>query len=356
MKPTSYYRAALLTLTALAVTGCGTGEATPTAAEPTAAAVPVATMTPTRRDISAIYAATATIDSEGDAPVLARIAGEVVELLVEEGDKVSKGQVLARLDGDRLRLEMLAARADLDQAQNELARYRDLQKRGLVSEAMFDGLKFDVDALRASFELRKLNYEYANVRATIAGYVSERMIKLGQTVGIGHELFRVTETSELLADLQIPQAELSKFKVGNAATLLVDAMPGKTFQAKIVRLSPTIDTVNGTFRATVAINNDAGLLAPGMFGKFHVAYELHRDALTIPEYALLKDDDVAAVFVVDDGEVVRREVLTGIRSGGSVEILGGLAEQDEIIVDGQSTLREGSKVLADRGATGPHTG
>lgn len=352
----SYCRAALLTLIALGITACRSGEGTPTPDAANAAAIPVATTTPTRSDISAIYETTATIDSEGDAPVLARVGGEVIELLVEEGDKVSKGQVLARLDGDRLRLEMLAAKADLDQAQNELARYRDLSQRGLVSEAMFDGLKFDVDALRAGFELRKLNYEYSNVRATISGYVSERMIKLGETVSVGHELFRVTETSELLAYLQIPQAELAKFNIGNAATLSVDSMPEKVFQARIIRISPTIDMVNGTFRATVAIGNDAGLLAPGMFGKFRIAYELHRDALMIPEHALLKDDDVASVFVVNDGEVFRREIVTGIRSGGSVEVVSGLAEQDDIVVNGQSTLREGSKVLADHGATRAHTG
>ncbi|NNC76777.1 MAG: efflux RND transporter periplasmic adaptor subunit [Woeseiaceae bacterium] len=356
MKPATYCPPLVLTLMALTLVACGTGEATPTDAEATAAAIPVATTAPTRRDISATYAATATIDSEGDAPVLARVGGEVVELLVEEGDKVTKGQVLARLDGERLRLEMLAAKADLDKAHGEFERYKDLNRRGLVSEAMFDGLKYDVDSMQATYLLRKLNYEYSNIRATISGHVSERMIKPGQTVDVGHELFRVTETGELLAYLQIPQTELTKFEIGNAVTLSVDSMPAKTFHAHIIRISPTIDIVNGTFRATVAIGNDTGLLAPGMFGKFQIAYELHADALTIPVQALLKDGDDASVYVVSDGQVSRRTLLTGIQSGGAVEVLQGLSENDEIVVKGQSALREGSKVLADRSVTGRNTG
>ena len=128
---------------------------------------------------------------------------------------------------------MLSARANLDQVRGEYERYTDLAARGLVSEAMFEGLRYDVEALEASYELAKLNFDYSKIRAPIDGIVSARDIKLGQSVAAEDIVFRITDTSELLAYLQIPQAELAKFAVGHTAILRVDAMPETEYTASI---------------------------------------------------------------------------------------------------------------------------
>lgn len=342
----------IYTLLALAgaalIAGCGVGEASVTDEATTEAAtpVPVEVARPWRGDIFASYTATATITSDADAMAIARVPGEVVELYAEEGDRVEAGQVLARLDGRRLRLEMLAARADLEKAQKEYARNKDLHARGLISAAMFDNLKFDLDARQASYELKLLSYNYTQIRAPIAGVVSAREVKPGETVAENQVAFRITETEELLAELQIPQSELSKFSAGNTAALQVAALPDMSFPATVSRISPTIDVRNGTFRATVRIDNEGGELAPGMFGTFTVDYEKHANALLIPAAAVIDEDDSTTVYVVANGEVVRRAVDTGIESDGQVEILNGIREGEDIVVVGQSGLRDGSKVLA----------
>ncbi len=342
--------AALLVLASLAplAAGCGTGEASVNDAETVQAAtpVPVEVAQPTRSDIYAMYDVTATITSDADAPVIARVAGEVVELLVEEGDVVEAGQVLARLDGERLRLEMLAAKANLEKARKEYKRNTDLHKRGLISTSMFEGLQYELAALQATYELTALNYDYSKIRATIPGVVSSREVKPGQNVAVDDVLFRITDTSELIAYLQIPQAQLPKFRAGHEATVEVASMPGTSFPATVARISPTIDTRNGTFRATVTMDNSEHELAPGMFGRFTVAYEMHSDALVIPAQALLDEDDLTSVYVVNDGAVARRFVEIGIETNGKIEILGGLDENDSIVVVGHSGLRDGSKVLA----------
>jgi len=340
---------ATLTLMGSALlTGCGTGEASVTDTETTQAAtpVPVEVAQPSRADIYATYAATATITSDADAPVVARVAGEVVELLVEEGDYVVAGQVLARLDGERLRLEMLAAKANLKRARTEYERNIDLNERGLISASMFDSLQYDLEALDATYDLKKLTYDYSKIRAPIAGIVASREIKPGQNLRVNDVAFRITDTNELIAYLQIPQSELSKFDVGHPASIRVASMPGTRFPAIIERISPTIDTRNGTFRATAMIDNANGDLAPGMFGRFSIAYEQHKAALIIPAKALLNEDDESTVYVVSNGEVARRTVVTGIEADGNVEILSGLGEDEIVVVVGHSGLRSGSKVLA----------
>ncbi len=348
MKATRPIIATLLLAPALGLSGCGVGKASVANDDIVQAAVPVPVEVtqPYRADIYASYATTATMASDADAPAVARVGGEIVELLVEEGDRVEAGQVLARLDGERLRLEMLAAKANLEQARREFKRNGDLHERGLISASMFDELQYDLEALEATYELRRLNFEYSNIRAPIAGVIASRDVKPGQTLAIGDVAFRITDNRELIAYLQIPQSELPKFSAGHAARIEVASMPGTAFPATIARISPTIDTRNGTFRATAIIDNATGDLAPGMFGRFTIAYERHAGALVIPSVALIGEDDESAVYVVSDGAVLRRTIETGIESGGKIEVLGGLSESDVIVVVGHSGLRDGSKVLA----------
>ncbi len=348
----------MLALTAALASGCGVGEASVASDSEIEAAtpIPVETALPSRADILATYEATTTIASDADAPVVAKAGGEVVSLLVEEGDRVSHGQVLAELDGERLRLEMLSAKASLDQVRSEYERYTDLAARGLVSEAMFESMKYDLEALEAAYELARLNYDYSKIRAPIDGVVSSRNIKLGQSINVSDVVFRITDTNELLAYLQIPQAELGKFSAGQLATLTVDAMPNTKYNAMIARISPTIDMRNGTFRATAFIDNGSGELAPGMFARFSIAYEKHADALVIPREALVEEDDQTSVYVVANGSVSRRTIETGIESGDLVEVVGGLDGDDEIVVTGQSSLRDGSKVLASNNPATSYTG
>ena len=348
----------MISLTAALASGCGVGQASVASDSEIEAAtpIPVETALPSRTDMLATYEATTTIASDADAPVVAKVGGEVVRLLVEEGDRVVEGQVLAELDGERLRLEMLSAKASLDQVRSEYQRYTDLAARGLVSEAMFEGLKYDLEALEAAYDLARLNFDYSKIRAPIDGVVSSRDVKLGQSVNISDVAFRITDTSELLAYLQIPQAELGKFAAGQSATLTVDANPDTTYAATIARISPTIDMRNGTFRATAFINNRSGELAPGMFARFSIAYDRHADALVIPREALIEEDDQTSVYVVAEGTVSRRTISVGIESGNLIEVVGGLAGDEEIVITGQSSLRDGSKVLASNNPRSSYSG
>ena len=348
----------MFSLTAALASGCGVGEARVASDSEIDAAtpIPVETAMPSRLDIVATYEATTTIASDADAPVVAKVGGEVVKLLVEEGDRVVEGQVLAELDGERLRLEMLSARANLEQARGEYERYTDLAARGLVSEAMFEGLKYDLEALEATYKLARLTFEYSKIRAPIDGVVTSRYVRLGQSIDAADEAFRITDTSELLAFLQIPQGELGKFSAGQTARLLVDAMPNRTYLATIARISPTIDIRNGTFRATAFIDNRAGELAPGMFARFSIAYDQHADALVIPRAAIVEEDDQTSVYVVANGAVARRVIQVGIESGNLVEVVGGLSIDEEVVVNGQASLRDGSKVLASNDSSTSYAG
>jgi multidrug efflux pump subunit AcrA (membrane-fusion protein) len=173
MKPTTSIIATLSLTASALLSGCGTGEAAVSSEESILAAtpVPVEVAQPFRTDIFATYEATATITSDADAPVVARAAGEIIEMLVEEGDRVTEG---------------LAAKANLKQASTEYERNVDLHERGLIAASMFDALQYNLEELEATYELKKLAYDYSNIRAPISGIVSSRYIKLGQHLSISN--------------------------------------------------------------------------------------------------------------------------------------------------------------------------
>lgn len=357
MKTTRFCALGATVLMTLALAGCGSGNAAQTEAQDVPAPLPVEVVSAQVADIFATYETTATIESDAEAPILARVAGEIVEILVEEGDAVRKGQVLARLDGDRLRLQMLEAKAELQKTEREYERLTRLHERGLISTATYEGVEFDLAAKRASYEMKRLDYDYTEIRATIDGVVSARDVKVGTNIAIGQAAFKVTDTHQLVAYLVIPQTELHKFSSGHQAAVSVDSAPDVAFTATIARISPTIDTSSGTFRATAYIDNSDNGMAPGMFGRFTIAYEKHSDAIVVPASAVVREDNQAIVYVVEGGEVARRPVRLGIESGGMLEVLDGLTAADRVVLSGQSRLRDGSRVLASAesdvaGATG----
>ena len=156
---------------AVLLSACGQNEqdeATEESEEETVA-IPVEVGAPVRGDIVAVYSGTAPIEAFAEADVIAKVAGEVREIIVEEGDDVKQGQVLAKLDGDRLRLELKQSEANLHKLQRDYERNIELRDKALISSGDFDKIKYDLEALEASFNLAKLELDYTQIRAPNGG-------------------------------------------------------------------------------------------------------------------------------------------------------------------------------------------
>lgn len=338
------YLSALVILTSAAFSSaCGRGEASVASAEESPREIPVEVRPAVLGTARASHAGTAHLEAEGEARVTARVAGEVVRILIAEGERVEAGQLLARLDGERHRLSMEMAAAELEKVRQTYRRNVALHERGLVSQGAFENLRFDMEALESEWRLAKLQYDYTAIRSPIDGVVSTREVTLGSTVREGDVLFRVTNLDQLRAYVHVPQRDLARFSPGQAATLHMAAWPGEGFEASVLRISPTVDAASGTARLTLTVPSSDGRLRPGMFGKLEIVYEVREDALLVPEEAIL-DDDETSVFVVTDGQARRRDVKTGLSSDGQVQVVAGLAPGDAVIVVGQSGLKDGAPV------------
>ena len=307
-------------------------------------AIPVETSAATRADIYAMYSGTAPIEADAEAGVIAKVAGEIREILVEEGDEVKSGQLLARLDGDRLRLELMQSEANLHKAQRDYQRNVDLKDRSLISAGDFEKIKYETDALEATYNLAKLELSYTEIRAPIDGVIAERFVKVGNTIDVNAITFQVTSFEPLIAYLHVPEREYRRIDRGQTAVIEVDALQGSEFEAVVARISPVVDPGTGTFKITVEVSDPTRRLKPGMFGRINIVYDMHAQALQVPRSAIIDEAGETSVFIVEDRKAVRRLITTGYANNGHIEIVDGLTGSEKIVVVGQAGLRDGSKV------------
>ncbi|KFN52343.1 hypothetical protein N790_00810 [Arenimonas malthae CC-JY-1] len=312
-------------------------------AEKKSEAVPVEVAAVARRAISASYSGTANLEAPSEAQVVAKTSGVLLQLLAEEGDQVKAGQVLARIDPDRPRLEMERARATMRKLENNYRRSQELLASKLVSAEASDQIRYDLEAARAAYEMAALELSYTNIVAPIDGVIASRSVKPGNLIQLNSSLFRIVDDSRLEAVLNVPERDLATMQEGLAVRMTADAMPGKVFEGVIDRVSPVVDGGSGTFRVVTAFPGGEGL-RPGMFGRIEVVYDQRADALTVPRIALLEGEGETAVYVVREGKAVRTPVETGHLSGELAEIRKGLSEGEQVVTAGKITLRDGAAV------------
>ncbi len=352
------HRAVLLALAiSLALAGCG-GDKPSDGSAPAAQAavgkdgkpgeekvppVPVEVARVGKGPISASYAGTANLEAPGEAQVVAKSSGVVLQILVEEGDQVKAGQVLARIDPDRPRMEMERARATMRKLENNYRRSRELLASKLVSAEASEQIRFDLESAKAGFDIAQLELSNTNIVAPISGVIAQRMIKPGNLMALNAPAFRIVDVSRLEAVLNVPERELATLRAGMPLRMTVDAIPGQAFTGRVDRISPVVDSGSGTFRVVCAFEG-GGMLRPGMFGRIEIVYDERKDALTMPRVALLDDEGEPAVFVVRDNKAVRTPVTLGYIDGELAEVRAGLEEGDSVVTAGKVAIRDGSEV------------
>jgi len=308
------------------------------------AKIPVEVALVARGAMLASFQGTAALEAEATAQVVSKSSGVILQILVEEGDRVRAGAVLARLENDRQRLSLTQAQANLRKVENDFKRQTELFNRKLIGSDVFERVKFELETQRASYDIVQLELSYTTIRAPIAGMVSQRLVKLGNQIQLGQTLFRIDDFDPLEARVAVPEREMQAIKTGQDVQMLVDAISGQVFTGKVARVSPIVDPKTGTFDVIAQFQDNGSGLRSGMFGRVKIVTAIHPNALLIPRAALLGEGRDAAVFVIDGTKVKRVALSTGLTADGKVEVLSGLKAGDSVVTLGQNSVREGSEV------------
>ena len=311
------------------------------------AAVPVVTADVVRETVSNFLVATTTLSAERSLDVLARASGEVVEVLVEEGDAVREGQLLAQLDPSDARLALAEAQAHYDNIQREYARTAELAKHGGVTDQELDNQRYQIELRTIALDRSRQQLADTEVRSPITGIVGERSVNRGATISANTRLFHVLDLDPLLAVIHIPAAGRQSLRAGQGVQ--IQAAGGVQASGVIDRISPVVEAESGTVKVTVQLDGagtDAGALVPGSFVTVLVPTETRPNAVVVPKRAILLERDQSIVYRVQDGVAVRTPVTVGLSAQDLAEITSGLSAGDTVVTVGHESLRDGAPVRA----------
>ncbi len=271
--------------------------------------------------------------------IVSQAAGRIRSLNVEIGDYVEAGQILAEMD--RLQLDQAALRLKNDET--ELERVKALYEQGGVSQS-------DYEALELAFNISKRSYdnllENTVLRAPVSGVVTARNYDKGDMYAMASPIYTIQQISPVKLLVAVSESDYTKVKKGDSVNITVDALPGKSFSGKIVRLYPVMDAASHTFSAEVNVANSDRSLRPGMFARATVNMGTN-NSIVIPDSAVLKQQGSGdrGVFVLkNDGTVELRIVKLGRHFDSKYEILSGLEAGDKVVTQGNSVLKAGDKV------------
>lgn len=264
--------------------------------------------------------------------------GRIEAVKTEVGQFVNKGQVLAEMED----LQLVQAKIKYANDENEYQRIKALYEQGGVSKSDFDQIEMGIKVSKAQLENLERN---TYLRSPIAGVVSARNYDQGDMYTMAQPLFTVQQIVPVKMLVAISEADYSKVKVGIPVEVTADALPGKTYTGKVVRIHPTIDAMSHTFAVEVSVPNNNRELRPGMFVRTKVNLGSGSN-IVVPDMCVVKQQGSGQrfVFVVKDGVAVQKPVELGVHFGDRYEILSGLEEGEKIITKGAATLKEGTKV------------
>jgi len=323
--------------------GCG-GDSNAEVKSEKELAVPVEVGAVYKGDIAAHFQGTATLEAEEETQVVAKVSGVVKEIMVEEGDLISKGQILAKLDDEKISVQVEQAAANLAKLKNQFSRSKELHEKELASTEEYQSVKCEFEAQQAAYNLAKLDLQYTNIRSPISGVVAERLIKKGNMVLTNQNVFKVVNLDPLLALLHVPEQEMSKLKKNQPAELTFDALKGKFFKGHIKRISPVVDPQTGTVKVTVQVRDISGQLKPGMFTRVNIIHDVRKNVILAPKSSIISEDRNSKVFVVQDSLALQKFVELGYMNTTHVQVLSGLQPGDLVVTTGKASLKDSTLV------------
>ncbi len=360
---------ALVLLVFVCAAGCGdpagSANAATTAGSASAAespdeeAIAVRVRAVTSAPLSSIYSTSATLRAEKQASVTSRTRGVIRRLLVEEGDWVSTGDVLARLEDDQQRIEHERAMTTHATKARELERAESLHQQGLLSEEAYETVRREAEESRQTAQLTELMLARTTIRAPFSGVILQRHLDAGGNVSDGTPVYEIADLKPLFADVHIPERQIGRLEVGQQVRLIVDDEDSSA-RARIERIAPAVDPSTGTVKVTLTVRQ-ARHLRPGSFVRVGVITDTHEEALVLPRSALVAQGRRWHVYRVNTAgdQVEQLEVALGFEEQDLVEILEvvdgePLKTGDAVVVVGAAALSDEARVkVMDDDESGP---
>ncbi len=288
--------------------------------------------------------AVGSLRSDESITVRPEVAGRISAILFNEGQRVTKGATLIKLDPSINAADVEQARANLKLAKSKFDRAVDLAKSNFISGQAKDEAENNLRVAEASLQLADAKLAKMEIKAPFSGIIGLRVVSIGDYVKEGADVVNLEAIDPLKVDFRVPEIYMKQVQVGQALEVSLDALPGKTYEGKVFAINPLVDATGRSIVIRAQVKNADTALRPGMFARVRLITRDSQDALVIPEQAVVPQGDEQYVFRIVDGKAVRTKIAVGQRRDGKVEILSGLTGGDTVVTAGQMKLREGVAV------------
>ena len=290
--------------------------------------------------VQAVYA-TGTVEPTVMVPISAHSTARLVELNVDEGQTVAKGQVLARLEDDDLRRAVEVTEAEERYTKAELDRLGVLVGRQVVARSAYERARADWEKARAAAARAAAEAGYLQLVAPAGGTVIRRDGEIGQLIGANQTVFWLYSNAPLRISAEVDEEDIAQVRAGQQVLIRSDALPGQTFHGQVQAVTPKGDPVARSYRVRISLTADTPLMI-GMTTENNIVLRQSDDALLVPAGSVQQD----TVWRVEDGRVSPQKVKIGAKGATEVEILDGVGEGDWVVAGPSPRLTAGQQVHA----------
>lgn len=294
--------------------------------------------------LNVVRTRTGTLRARREVKIYAQEEGRVTALPFYEGDRVSEGDVVVKLDDTLLRVQLARATATRKQAQQDLQRLKELRTRKLVSEDEYARAVTQLEVAEADEQVLQTRHGYTTIRTPIDGLVIERLSEPGNLVQRLEQVLTIADPSSLMTQLPVSELILPDLRVGDAARVRIDALGDQVFEGRITRIHPSLDPVTRRGTIEVELNPVPEGAVPGQLCRVELSTHASRRKV-IPFVALRRDETSEYVYILDEESRAQRvNVNSGLRLAELIEITEGIEEGQQVITKGFLDLMPGMPV------------
>lgn len=310
-----------------------------------APATAVETATVVEGEIARVVVLPGTVEPIRTVGVNAQVSGALLEVPVEEGDRVREGQVVASLDDRELQAQLRSAEAAFEVAEAAFERAKQLRERQVITQPEYEADRTAFEAARAQLDQLRTRVGFTQVRSPIGGVVTSKVVQSGDVIGVQGRLLDVAEVDTMVVRVSVSELDVVEIAPGDAVQVELDALPGEVLQASVRRVFPSADPTTRLVPVEVALSDEDRTRArPGFLARVTFQLDPKPDAMLVPASAIVSRGGGEGVYVVAESTVVLRTVTPGLTAEGRIEIVEGLEVGDRVVTLGANLLRDGARI------------
>ena len=337
--------------------------------------IPVEVEKSVKKDLMNVTTYSGKVYAQKEVMVMPMMPGKVTSVMVNVGDRISKGDVLFTLDKEDIEKQIEQANAAYESAlanynmtkeqiENAKANYeraKQLYEQGIISKVEFEKAELaasdsSLEAAKAGLNQAELAYKQAMealdntvVEAPISGIVSTVNIDTGEIASSGQPALTIVDMDTVYVQINVPENQINNLSEGQEVIVRIPSALDKEFKGKIDSISPAVDQRTQLYPVKIYISNEDHIIKPGMLARIEVHTDLTKDVIAVRSEAVIEKDGEKIVYVVEDDKAVEKKVEVGLDTGDYIQITSGLNEGERVIVKGQHYVEDKSQVKVVRG-------